>query len=301
MTIWEELTALAARKRAEAAEAAEAEELEKMSFPAMSEPNGEEKQPDEDGADSATAWIDGQKKVCEKFNRTTRGSLTGIDCPECLNRGYSFQVDESGRRYSVECSCMAARRNLWRIAASGLSDLVERYTFDSWKTPEPWQKMLLDRAKQYAERPDGWFAVCGSTGTGKSHICTAICGELMRRGMDVRYMLWRDIGTKLKASVTDPELYQTLIQPLKTARVLYIDDLFKTGKGTSPTTADVNLAFEILNSRYNSSGLYTIISTEMSVDELMDTDEAVGGRIYERTKRNGNCINLAGKRNWRRN
>ena len=195
---------------------------------------------------------------------------------------------------------MDIRRNLWRIGVSGLQDLVDRYTFDAWETPEPWQAKLKEKAMRYAEHPEGWFAVCGQSGTGKTHICTAICSALMRKGMEVRYMLWRDIGTKIKAAVTDTETYERLITPLKDARVLYIDDLFKSGKGTEPTTADVNLAFEILNYRYNSADRYTIISTEMSVDELLETDEAVGGRIYERTKQNGNCINLAGKQNWRR-
>lgn len=242
---------------------------------------------------------DGQRRICEIANRTEAGDLTGYDCPECLNRGFSWRVDERGIRYAEECRCMALRRNLWRISASGLSDLVDRYTFDAWKTPEPWQSTLLNAAKRYAEKPEGWFAVCGKSGTGKTHICTAICGELMRKkGFEVRYMLWREMGTQIKASMTDAEEYQRLVEPLKRARVLYIDDLFKTGRGQSPTTADVNLAFEILNSRYNTRGLYTLISSEMSLEDILMTDEAVGSRIYERTK-DGRWFDLCGKKNWR--
>lgn len=239
-----------------------------------------------------------QQRICEISNRTNRGNLTGYDCPECLNRGFFLRVDEDGYRYTEECKCMAVRRNLWRIRESGLADLIERYTFENWETPEPWHTELLEAARRYASEPDGWFAVFGKSGTGKTHICTAICGELMKRGMDVRYMLWRDLGTQIKASMTDAEEYRRLVDPLKTAKVLYIDDLFKTGKGQTPTTADVNLAFEVLNYRYNTKGLYTVLSSEIGLEAILETDEAVGSRIYERTK-GGRWFDLSGRKNWR--
>ena len=207
-------------------------------------------------------------------------------------------MDDNGDRYSEECRCIAIRRNLWRIQDSGLADLIDRYTFEAWESPEGWQNELLEAAKQYAEQPEGWFAVFGKSGTGKTHICTAICKEMISRGMNVRYMLWRDLGTQIKASMTDAEEYKKLVDPLKTAKVLYIDDLFKSGKGQTPTTADVNLAFEILNYRYNTKGLYTILSSEMGLETILETDEAVGSRIYERTK-GGRWFDLSGRKNWR--
>ena len=80
-------------------------------------------------------------------------------------------------------------------------------------------------------------------------------------------------------------------------KVLYIDDMYKTGKGQQPTVGDVNLAFEIINARYNDTGKVTIISSERTVEEMLDIDEAVGSRIYERSK--GNYLNLYGRENWR--
>ena len=81
----------------------------------------------------------------------------------------------------------------------------------------------------------------------------------MERGVETRYALWRDMSVQAKAVVNDEQEYQRLVGPLKRVRCLYIDDLFKTGKGQQPTTGDVNLAFEILNSRYNDSTKITII------------------------------------------
>lgn len=246
-----------------------------------------------------TAYIEQQRWRAEAFNRNP-GNLEGYDCPECLNRGFSYKTDEEGHLISVRCKCMTVRNNQRRMEKSGLSDLLSRYTFEAWRTETDWQGEILRSAKRFSENPDGWFSVCGRPGTGKTHICTAICGELMKKGYDVRYMLWRDAATTLKAdSMRDAAAYSREIEPLKTVRVLYIDDFFKTGGGRPPTVMDVNLAFEIINARYNTDGLITIVSTERSLDELMRIDEATASRIYERTKQNRNFYNLAGKQNWR--
>ena len=71
---------------------------------------------------------------------------------------------------------------------------------------------------------------------------------------------------------------------------MYIDDLFKTKQGASVTAADINIAFEILNYRYINDML-TIISSEKTLREILDIDEAVGSRIYEMAQ--GYILNIS--------
>ena len=66
-----------------------------------------------------------------------------------------------------------------------------------------------------------------------------------------------------------------------------------------PSPADLNLAFEIINHRYVNRELVTIFSSEKSIDEIMDLDEAVGSRIYQRTKGNYLYISPDSKKNYR--
>ncbi len=295
--VLEELMAIAKRKAAEReAVLGQEPKLEKLNA-------GEPKQNASIGTTSpGTDSIDlvaHQKWRAEAFNKNP-GNLDGFDCPECLNRGFSYRVDDEGHLITTPCKCMTIRNNQRRIEQSGLSDLLSRYTFEAWKSEEEWQNELLTGAKRFAANPQGWFSVCGKPGTGKTHICTAICGELMKRGYDVRYMLWRDAATTLKAnSLDDAAAYSREIEPLKKVKVLYIDDFLKAGNRQPPTVMDVNLAFEIINARYNASDLITIISSERSLDELMKIDDATASRIYERTKPNRNHYNLAKKDNWR--
>ena len=70
------------------------------------------------------------------------------------------------------------------------------------------------------------------------------------------------------------------IRTVKTADILYIDDFFKTRRGDFVSTADVNATFKIINYRYNEE-LPTIISSEFSLQQIVEIDEALGSRIAE--------------------
>lgn len=193
-------------------------------------------------------------------------------------------VHDDGSTVVQPCSCMAQRRSLKILQLSGLTDMVNRLTFDSFEVSQPWQQKAKETALKYAADPAGkWFLFSGQPGSGKTHLCTAVCNRLMKQELEVRYILWRDTVARLKACVTDSDEYQSIIEPLKSVHVLYLDDFLKTGGRQSPTTADINAAFEIVNYRYNLSDRLTIISTEWTPKELLQFDEALGSRLLEKS------------------
>lgn len=233
--------------------------------------------------------------VVDGLNDTegNRHEWDGYQCDACKNKGYVVKlIERENGTYTnaaTDCRCLPIRRSIMRMKRSGLQNVIKDYTFDKFQTTEGWQQTLKDAAMKYAKNPEGWFFIGGQTGCGKTHLCTAICRELLLSGKSVLYMLWRDEIVKIKAAVNDNEEYHNIISQYKTVDVLYIDDLFKTGKSKDgdiqkPTIADINAAFEIINYRYNNPDLITIISSELTEDELLDIDEAIGGRIYERSK-----------------
>lgn len=246
--------------------------------------------------------VDEQTKLKAELLNSTIGALDkqdGYSCALCKNKGIIAYPEISELGYSTvvfrECVCMKPRRSLRRLEKSGLKSLIKDYTFARFNVHKPWQGLMLNAARSYAEKPEGWFFVGGQSGSGKTHICTAICRELLLSGRAVIYMLWRDTVAQIKAAVTDEKRYAELINEYKTVDVLYIDDLFKSGRSkeaaAQPTSADINVAFEILNYRYNNPALLTVISSEYSIGDIISIDEAVGGRIYERTK-NGNACSI---------
>ena len=249
-----------------------------------------------------------EKYKADCFNRSA-GQLNaqdGYNCDKCHNKGLiarAYQSENGGWNMAFrDCDCVETRKTIMRMKASGLKDIIRDYTFAKYQAVEPWQQQIKDAAMEYAKEPNGWFFVGGQSGSGKTHICTAICRELLLDGMPVQYMLWRDDVVKIKAAVTEPDRYKALIARYKDTKVLYIDDLFKTGKSQDgaaqrPTGADVNVAFEIINYRYANPELLTIISSECTVNELLEIDEAVGGRIVERAK--AFSLGPDRKKNWR--
>lgn len=244
-----------------------------------------------------------KQQQCDEMNALP-GTLTGYDCPDCLNRGF-FHAMRGSEEIQRQCHCAEIRRSLNRIECSGLADMLEDCTFDAFHADEDWQKPIKQSALNFVNDNLGkWFFVGGQVGAGKTHICTAIVGEFLKSGRSARYMLWRDEVVQLKACVTDDVQYAKLINPLKSVDVLYIDDLFKTprgedGKAKPPTAGDLNVAFEIFNARYNNKNLVTIISCEHDIDALLAIDEAVGSRIYQRTKDYCNIIGRYKSRNYR--
>lgn len=215
-------------------------------------------------------------------------------CPLCNGLGYTVRRGENGELFSRACRCEIIRQNQRRIERSGLKPLLENCRLETFQTPESWQKAAKQTAEEYLAHSRGkWFFIGGSSGTGKTHLCTAMCGKLMDAGLPVKYLQWRADIPPIKAKVNDAEAYEAAIWPLKSIRALYIDDFLKG----SITGGDKNIAFDILNARYNDPNGITLISSEMTIDKILEWDEAIGSRIAERAK--GYTLNLRDKQNWR--
>ena len=215
-----------------------------------------------------------------KVRRVPPADVTAFHCAKCQDKGYIAYIGDDGCLHSRDCECAARTRSIQRLRRSGLEDLIHAYTFKAFKTPDKWHEQVKENAWRYARNPGrDWFFIAGTPGSGKTHICTAICGQLIARGRDVRYMVWREAVPKLKALLNEAEYEEELAKYLR-APVLYIDDFLKG----SVSQADLNLAFTILNHRYNSPGKLTIISSERSLADIRSLDPAIAGRIYERAK-----------------
>lgn len=219
--------------------------------------------------------MDGKKHLYDGFN-----------CDLCRNKGYVMkvvQVENTWELVQSTCSCEKSRKGIRNLQASGLASLIDDYKFDNFVTSENWQKAILEKAKKFADcEGQNWFFMGGQSGSGKTHLCTAIAIDLLRKNHEVKYMLWKSDSRKIKNDNFDGG---NLIEYYKNVEVLYIDDLFKCGKNfgeeiQKPSGGDINIAFEIINSRV-AQKKKTIISSESTLLELFDIDEAIAGRIKQ--------------------
>ena len=230
------------------------------------------------------------------------GDRKGYDCVDCLNRGYIAHLREDGSMYTSPCKCISIRRCIREMEASGLKNVIKKYTFENFLDAEPWQKSVKQGAMAYADDPNGWLLFCGQSGSGKTHLCTAVCRHRLLEGDEVKYAPWRETAAQLKGLSLESEKRLKIMNDLQTVHILFMDDLFKVGKSsdgsTNPTAADVSIAFEILNYRYVNR-LVTIISTEKTPQDLVDIDEATGSRILEMAEEHTFSIKKDRKRNYR--
>jgi DNA replication protein DnaC len=90
------------------------------------------------------------------------------------------------------------------------------------------------------------------------------------------YFQWNADSRKLRTAPFEDR--DAMYEACKTPDLLYIDDLFKGS--SDPNDKEVQLVFEILNYRYNNR-LTTILSSEMTVAQLLKIDQATVSRILQ--------------------
>lgn len=238
------------------------------------------------------------ERIVEREN-AREGNLhlfDGYICDKCKNKGIILiakEYDGIWQDYQKDCDCKKIRDNIRALKRSGLERVVEDCKFEKFKVEKPFQELMLNTAKNYLDNGEGkWLVFLGASGCGKTMLCSAVAIELLRQGKQLKYMLWKDDSRKIKNDNFDGD--GTLIDYYKNVEVLYIDDLFKTAKTDGefqrPTVGDINLAFEIINSRVAQKKT-TIISSENTIDELFDIDESIAGRIRDMSQEY--CLNIA--------
>ena len=227
-----------------------------------------------------------------------RGWCSECTCTKCIG-GQIRRVDETGHDRWHTCGCRKEAYSRWLLRSSGLERLAERCTFDSYTVNTAWQDRVKRKALDYVQHwKQNSFFISGQSGCGKTHICTAICNEIVKQGKSLVYFRWVNDATALKMRISDPELYGAEIKRLSDCDLLYIDDLLKN----TPSDADLRLLYEIVNSRYNDNKPM-VISSERSLsyirDLVSDRDktnfgEAIAGRIIEASGNGQYCIILNG-------
>lgn len=204
------------------------------------------------------------------------------ECAKCQDLTFIIVDDEA-----VPCECRALRQAEEILRKSGVSTEFRNKTFENYNCEYDQQTILAYKlAMSYVKDFEliensrrNSIILMGQSGAGKSHLSLSIANELMDMGIGVIYMPYRDVITKIKQNIIDEVYYHREMNRYKNARVLLIDDLFKSRY----TDSDINIMFELLNYRYFNN-LPIIVSTELMMDELLNVDEALGSRIIEMSR-----------------
>jgi len=197
------------------------------------------------------------------------------------------------------CVCSEGKRYKRILEHSGISEAFRGKTLNGYKPKNKNQidakKTAVDYITNFETIKTGMncsIAFLGQVGSGKTHLAIAIANELLKRGVGVLYMQYREAITLLKQQIRDEE-YQIQLNKYKNAPVLLIDDLFKgSTRNGQVNESEVGIMFEIINHRYLKQ-LPILVSGEYSIDKMIDFDEAVATRIAHMCK--GRMVEFSGK------
>ena len=247
------------------------------------------------------------KLKCQWYNDEI-GNLDkedGINCDVCHNKGKIAYVDENGNEFEKDCDCMKQRRTFIRLKKCGVSsEMLEHYTFSNFICKEEWQKSIkeifIDYCKSIASGELNWLLMCGASGSGKTHLCTATFQKLVKSGMSGEYLLWNEEVPKIlsleKSSYEDNQIkYEKRLKFLQEVDLLYIDDFLKLTLNKWNDDS-ISLAYKIINSRYNNNKI-TIISSEFLPNKILEMDSAIFGRINEKSKNGKYILNCGNDKN----
>ena len=223
-------------------------------------------------------------------------------CPKCKNRR-NFAKIRDGSICIYDCDCVKILKFIRAMEASGLQDTYERFSFATFRPEEPWQESMLRMAKDFCEASDtqGWLFFGGQCGSGKTHLATAVCYELLHQGKGVCCLRWvEEINNYPAQRYT--EQWAKRLEEIKQAEVLFIDDVFRPISDRNgsdlPSAMEQRLLQEILDYRYTNRGI-TVFTCERSLSNILEINEGIGSRIKERCK--GYVLNIKAdpKRNYR--
>lgn len=183
-----------------------------------------------------------------------------------------------GKHFCVKCRKEQQEAEAW--GRSGIPSRFQSKTFDAYEAKLPEQKQALATCMSYArtfsDRLEGGdsLVLMGRPGTGKTHLASAIGGELALSGRSVLFLSMREMVTRVTSTWRGEGSEAQAIQSLTEPDLLIIDEV----GGESGSVVEKRIFFSVLNARYESRRSVILI-TNVNTNGLKDY---LGERAYSR-------------------
>lgn len=205
--------------------------------------------------------------------------------PVQIKHGVFYDMD-----HWVDCDC-AERRMIGKLFAfSEITPQMQARGFSTFRLKDRPECVAgaFETAKEYLTsfesrktQLENSIFLGGRPGSGKTHLLLAIANALIKRGETVLYFPFVEGLDEMRSEIRENGTgYQKKLERLQRVPVLFIDDLYKAKKGEEPTKYEIKFLFSVVNYRYLNH-LPMLISSELTVDQVLIWDEAVGSRIFQ--------------------
>jgi DNA replication protein DnaC len=206
-----------------------------------------------------------------------------LGCPQCEEEREQARKQEEREREE--------RLKLYRveeaIKKAGIPPRFIDATFDNYKAVSDKQKMVLTRCREYAaslSTGNGSLFLCGSVGTGKTHLACAVLIDYIKHEHQGQYIsvmkMIREIRSTYSKEAKEDE--QDAIDRFTKKDLLVLDEVgVQLG-----TDSEKLLLFEVINGRYERMKPTVLISNL----NVKDVTEYLGERTIDRLRENGGKV-----------
>ena len=245
------------------------------------------------------------KNNVEDYNNSQKEDNNNLyDCTICKNKTFNkiIRIVFNGTGVffddvEIPCKCQRMRESRQIMKNNGLLDIIEEKTFNNFKTPQEFQKIMrikaIDFTKEILDGKKFSFFVGGQCGAGKTHICSAILNILLKYGICSHFFNYVDDITLLNSyqysnDKEEKQEFENKMNLYKNADVLYFDDFMYCDVSKS----EQKILFKIINYRYTKH-LVNIISSEKTLWDIKEINPSIYRRIFEETNRGLYVINIS--------
>lgn len=179
------------------------------------------------------------------------------------------------------CQCELKRKFNDIMTRSGLDHLID-LKINDFIAKYDWQKNIKDNLYKFSNNHERCFFLSGQSGSGKTMAMSILFKNLVGKyGLQGRYLEWESFINE--ANNNYREIDKLEYANISNVPILYIDDFLKCPNNdiNNISVNDLRYARNIINQRYKNDKLITLISTELTGDEIEQLDQSLHGRIFE--------------------
>jgi len=181
----------------------------------------------------------------------------------------------------------------YRIKNAGFPVIktLDTFEFDSKRLPDLNKDVVMELATcKFVENKLNVVAV-GNSGTGKSHLLTAICIEAITKGYTVKFRRASDLVTQMTEAASEKHLSQ-YIKNVNNCDILFIDEL----GFLSFDAAGASLLFQIFAARYETKS--TLVTSNLEFSKwvtFLGKDEQMTSALIGRLVHQSTVLNMNGE------